>query len=149
MQHTLLIALVILAGALLRLFMLTNQSLWFDEGQSLVVTDSKTLAGTLYELSTRAGGDKYQPLYFLVLSIWRSIMGDSEFSLRLLSVLPGVVALFFMYAAVSNIYGSRHAFWSTTYLTVSAFWICYSQEVRPYSLPVSYTHLTLPTTPYV
>ena len=105
MQHTLLIALVILAGALLRLFMLTNQSLWFDEGQSLVVTDSKTLAGTLYELSTRAGGDKYQPLYFLVLSIWRSIMGDSEFSLRLLSVLPGVVALFFMYAAVSNIYG--------------------------------------------
>ena len=134
MQHTLLIALVILAGALLRLFMLTNQSLWFDEGQSLVVTDSKTLAGTLYELSTRAGGDKYQPLYFLVLSIWRSIMGDSEFSLRLLSVLPGVVALFFMYAAVSNIYGSRHAFWSTTYLTVSAFWICYSQEVRPYSL---------------
>lgn len=133
-RHTVLIALVILAGALLRLFMLTNQSLWFDEGQSLVVTDSKTLTGTLYELSARAGGDKYQPLYFFVLSIWRSIMGDGEFSLRLLSVLPGVAALFFMYAAVVNIYGSRHAFWSTAYLTVSAFWICYSQEVRPYSL---------------
>lgn len=133
-QHTLLIALVILAGALIRLFMLTNQSLWFDEGQSLVVTDSKTLAGTLYELSVRAGGDKYQPLYFFLLSIWRSIMGDSEFSLRLLSVLPSIGALFFMYAAVANIYGSRHAFWSTTYLSVSAFWVCYSQEVRPYSL---------------
>lgn len=133
-RHTLLIAFVILAGALLRLFMLTNQSLWFDEGQSLVVTDSKTLAGTLYELSTRAGGDKYQPLYFFVLSIWRSIVGDSEFSLRLLSVVPGIVALFFMYAAVAKVYGSRHAFWSTTFLTFSAFWVCYSQEVRPYSL---------------
>jgi uncharacterized membrane protein len=133
-RHTVLIALVILGGALLRLFMLTNQSLWFDEGQSLVVTDSKTLAGTFYELSTRPGGDKYQPLYFFVLSIWRSVMGDSEFSLRILSVMPGVVALFFMYATVANVYGSRHAFWSTTYLTVSAFWICYSQEVRPYSL---------------
>ncbi len=133
-RHTVLIALVILGGALLRLFMLTNQSLWFDEGQSLVVTDSKTLAGTFFELSSRAGGDKYQPLYFFILSGWRAIIGDSEFSLRVLSVLPGVVALFFMYATVANIYGSRHAFWSTTYLTVSAFWICYSQEVRPYSL---------------
>ena len=142
-QHTVLIALVILAGALLRLFMLTNQSLWFDEGQSLVVSDSKTLAGTLYELSTRAGGDKYQPLYFFVLSIWRSFMGDSEFSLRLLSVLPGVSALFFMYAAAANIYGTRHAFWSTTYLTVSAFLICYSQEVRPYSLLFSLSVIQL------
>ena len=142
-QHVVLIVLVIVAGALLRLFMLTNQSLWFDEGQSLVVTDTKTLAGTLYELSSRAGGDKYQPLYFFVLSIWRSVMGDSEFVLRSLSVLPGVVALFFMYAAVVNVYGSRHAFWSTTYLTVSAFWICYSQEVRPYSLLFSLSVIQL------
>jgi len=133
-RHTVLVALVVLGGALLRLLLLTNQSLWYDEGQSLVVTDSKTLAGTFYELSATAGGDKYQPLYFLVLSIWRSIAGDNEYTLRLLSVLPGVVALFFMYAAVANVYGSRHAFWSTTYLTVSAFCISYSQEVRPYSL---------------
>ncbi len=133
-RHIALVALLILAGALVRLFMLTNQSLWFDEGQSLVVSDSKTIAGTLYELTIRAGGDKYQPLYFFILSIWRSVMGDSEFSLRLLSVLPGVVSLGFMYAAVVNIFGTRHAFWSTAYVTVSAFWICYSQEVRPYSL---------------
>ena len=134
MRHAVLIAFVILVGALLRLFMLTNQSLWYDEGLSLVVTDSKTLIGTLTDLSARAGGDKYQPLYFLMLSAWRSVVGDSEFSLRLLSVLPGVVALFFMYAAVVNVYGSRHALWSTSYLSVSAFWITYSQEVRPYSL---------------
>jgi len=133
-RHTVLIALVILGGALLRLFMLTNQSLWYDEGLSLVVTDSKTLSGTFDALAARTGGDKYQPLYFFVLSVWRSLIGDSEFSLRIMSVLPGVVALFFMYATVANTYGSRHAFWSTSYLTVSAFWICYSQEVRPYSL---------------
>ena len=133
-RHTILIALVVLGGALLRLFMLTNQSLWYDEGLSLVATDSKTLSGTFDALAGRTGGDKYQPLYFFVLSAWRSVVGDSEFSLRALSVLPGIVALFFMYATVANSYGSRHAFWSTTYLTVSAFWICYSQEVRPYSL---------------
>ena len=133
-RHTVLIVLVILGGALLRLFMLTNQSLWFDEGQSLVVTDSKTFTGTFLELAARAGGDKYQPLYYFILSGWRSVLGDSEYSLRILSVLPGVVALFFMYTTVANIYGNRHAFWSTSYLAVSAFWICYSQEVRPYSL---------------
>jgi len=133
-RHTVLIALIILGGALLRLFMLTNQSLWFDEGQSLLMTDSRTIAGTLLEMATHTGGDKYQPLYFMMLAEWRSILGDSEFSLRIFSVLPGIVALFFMYATVANIYGSRHAVWSTTYLTFSAFWIGYSQEVRPYSL---------------
>ncbi len=132
--HIALVALLILGGALARLFMLTNQSLWFDEGQSLVVSDSKTLAGTLYELTSRAGGDKYQPLYFFMLSLWRSVMGDTEFSLRLLSVIPGIASLGFMYAATLNVYGTRHAFWSTAYISVSAFWICYSQEVRPYSL---------------
>ena len=30
--------------------MLTNQSLWFDEGQSLLMTDSRTIAGTLLEM---------------------------------------------------------------------------------------------------
>jgi len=133
-RHTVLIALVILGGALLRLFMLTNQSLWYDEGLSLVATDSETLRGTLEALAGRTGGDKYQPLYFFILAQWRSVIGDSEFALRFLSVLPGVVALFFMYATVANIFGSRHAVWSTAFLTVSAFWICYSQEVRPYSL---------------
>ena len=78
-RHTVLIVLVILGGALLRLFMLTNQSLWFDEGQSLVVTDSKTFTGTFLELAARAGGDKYQPLYYFILSGWRSVLGDSEY----------------------------------------------------------------------
>lgn len=133
-RYTVLIALVILVGALLRLLLLTSQSLWFDEGQSLVVTDSLTLAGTFHELSIRAGGDKYQPLYFFILSVWRSIMGDSELSLRLLSVIPGIAALICMHGTVTNIFGRRHAFWSTAFITVSAFWICYSQEVRPYSL---------------
>jgi len=53
-QHWVLLALIILGGALLRLLLLTNQSLWFDEGQSLVVTDSGTLAGTIHELSVAA-----------------------------------------------------------------------------------------------
>jgi len=133
-RHTVIIALIILTGALLRLFMLTNQSLWFDEGQSLLMTDSGTTAGTLLEMASHTGGDKYQPLYFMLLAEWRSMVGDSEFALRVLSVLPGVIALFFMYATVACIYGSRHAIWSTTYLTVSAFWISYSQEVRPYAM---------------
>ena len=133
-RYPVLIASVIFGGALLRLFMLTNQSLWYDEGLSLLATDSETLQGTLNALAGRTGGDKYQPLYFFILSAWRSVIGDSEFSLRFLSVLPGVVALIFMSATVARIYGGRHAFWSTSYLTVSAFWICYSQEVRPYSL---------------
>ena len=125
---------VIAVGALLRLFMLTNQSLWYDEGVSIVVTDSRNLADTYAALWDRAGGDKYQPVYFLLLASWRSVFGDGEFALRLLSVIPGVVALLFVHAAARRLFDDKHALWTTLYVAVSAFWICYSQEVRPYSL---------------
>jgi len=124
---------VVAAGAVLRLFMLTNQSLWYDEGVSIVVTDSRNLADTYAALWDRAGGDKYQPVYFLLLAVWRAIFGDGEFALRLMSVIPGVVALLFVHAAARRLFDQQHAFWATLYLSVSAFWICYSQEVRPYA----------------
>ncbi len=125
---------VIAVGAALRLFMLTNQSLWYDEGVSLVVTDSRNLAETYAALWDRAGGDKYQPVYFLVLALWRSVFGDSELALRMLSVIPGALALLFVHATARRLFDDKHALWTTLYLSVSAFWICYSQEVRPYAL---------------
>ena len=125
---------IIAVGTVLRLFMLTNQSLWYDEGVSLVVTDSRSIADTYTALWDRAGGDKYQPVYFLLLAQWRALFGDSELVLRLMSVLPGSAALVFVFAAARRLFDEKHALWTTLYMSVSAFWICYSQEVRPYAL---------------
>ncbi|MEO1349026.1 MAG: glycosyltransferase family 39 protein, partial [Cyanobacteria bacterium J06635_15] len=128
------IALIIFTGTFLRLFLLTHQSLWYDEGISLVLSDGDTFQENFAALWSRPGGDKYQPLYYVLLSVWRSLAGDSEFSIRLFSVLPGIASIAIIYLIAKRLYNERHALWSALLIASSAFCIYYSQEVRPYSL---------------
>ena len=126
------IALVAIS-ALLRLMMIGSQSLWLDEGISLAMTDSKTISGTFEALWSVDGGDKYQPVYFVLLALWRAIMGDSQVTLQLLSVIFGVLTPALLYLSVKPLFGYRHALLSALFIACSAFCINYSQEVRPYS----------------
>lgn len=130
-----LIALVCLfcVAVVLRLYLLTNQSFWFDEGATLAMTDSASLGSTYDALMAITGGDKYQPLYFFVLALWRSVVGESEFALRLFSVIPGVLTPIVVYFAVKPLFGVRHALLSSVFLVCSGFCIAYSQELRPYA----------------
>lgn len=121
-------------ASMLRLFLLTNQSFWFDEGATLAMTDSVDVRHTYYSLMTISGGDKFQPLYFYLLSVWRAIFGDSEFALRFFSVIPGVLTPIVVYLAAKPLFGERHALLSAIFLVCSGFCISYSQELRPYGL---------------
>ncbi|MDZ8079551.1 MAG: glycosyltransferase family 39 protein [Nostoc sp. DedQUE01] len=117
-----------------RFFLLQNQSLWFDEGWSLSLSDATSFQENLYKIVNREAGDKYQPLYYLLLFYWRSFFGDSEFAIRSLSALLGVGSVIVMYFTCLNVYGKKHAFWSSLILAVSSFSVFYSQDARPYSL---------------
>ena len=124
---------LLVSATALRLYMLTGQSLWFDEGASLIMTDSLNLFNTWQTLWSIAGGDKYQSLYFLLLAKWRFFVGESEYLLRLLSVIPGILTPVCIFLAVKQIFGSRHALYSALFIVFSSFCVSYSQEVRPYS----------------
>jgi len=117
-----------------RFFLLQNQSLWFDEGWSLALSDATSLQENFYKIVNREAGDKYQALYYLLLFYWRSFFGDSEFAIRSLSALFGVGSVIIMYFTCLSIYGKKHAFWSSLILAVSSFSVFYSQDARPYSL---------------
>ena len=134
---------IVVLAALLRLFMLSSQSLWLDEGASLAMTDSGTVKGTLDALWSITGGDKYQVVYFLVLSTWRSWVGDSQFYLQSLSVVPGILTPVFIYLAVKILFGARHAVIAAVFVTCSAFCISFSQEVRPYAYLICIASLHL------
>jgi uncharacterized membrane protein len=125
---------IVIISIFMRFFLLPNQSLWFDEGWSLSLSDAKTVQENLAVIITREAGDKYQPLYYLVLFYWRSIFGDSEFAIRSLSALLGVGSVIALYFTCLRIYGKKHAFWSSIILAFSAFSVFYSQDARPYSL---------------
>lgn len=127
---------IIALGGFLRFSLLTHQSLWYDEGIALEITDGESIQTTFDAMWGRSGGDKYQPLYYVILFLWRKIFGSSEMALRTLSVIPGVASLILVFLLTRKVYGDRHAFWSTLLISVSAFCIYFSQEVRPFSLQI-------------
>ena len=137
------IFLIVGFSIILRFFLLDNQSLWYDEGMSLSYSDGVSLSETFSRILSREAGDKYQPLYYLLLFAWRSLFGESEFALRSLSALLGVASVITIFFTTLWIYGKNHAVWSSLILAVSSFCIYYSQEARAYSLLIFLASLQL------
>ena len=77
---------IVLVAFSLRAFHLDYQSLWSDEGISLL-----RAAQSLGEL-WRNMPVEHVPGYFLLLHLWMRYTSESDFALRYLSLLPGVFA---------------------------------------------------------
>lgn len=137
------VILIISISIFLRFFLLDNQSLWYDEGISLVKSDGTSIQENLSKLLGRESGDKYQPLYYLLLFYWRSAFGNTEFVIRSLSALLGVGSVIAIFFTTLRIYGKNHAIWSSLILGFSSFGVYYSQEARPYSLLIFLASLQL------
>ncbi|MEJ2749255.1 MAG: glycosyltransferase family 39 protein, partial [Anaerolineae bacterium] len=72
----------------LRVYRLGDKSVWWDEGLA-AWTARSSLAAT----ANWTAHDVHPPLYFWLLHFWRLASGDSEFGLRLLSVLLGLLTV--------------------------------------------------------
>jgi hypothetical protein len=125
---------IVVVGSWLRLVMLTHQSLWWDEGYSLYYSGTDSIQATFHRLASTNSSERFQPLYFLILNIWRNIFGDSVSSLRLLSVLFGSAFLVVTYRLAIRLYDRSHAIWALLAAAFSAYAVYYSQETRPYAL---------------
>ncbi len=123
---------ILLLAFLLRIAYLDAQSLWWDEAMSVVV-GSMDLRSALENRSSGGGGAGF--LYFLVLHFWLRL-GQSDFMVRALSVLFGVLAVAAMFPLAYAVGGRRLGVISAFALAISPFHIWYSQEVRMYSLAV-------------
>lgn len=72
-------------------------------------------------------------LYYVLLKIWIYI-GQSGFTMRLLSVIFAVSSIPVIYAIGKKLFGSRTAIISAYILSANAFFIYYAREARGYSL---------------
>lgn len=79
----------ILLAFTLRVYRSDAQSLWYDEGYSAYL-GAHLPVGQALDLTAR---DVVPPLYYLLLRPWLALVGTSEFALRYLSVLFGVVGV--------------------------------------------------------
>ena len=118
---------IILAAFGLRAYHLDYQSLWSDEGISILRAAQPL--GQLW----RTMPVEHVPGYFALLHVWMRLTGDADYALRYLSLLPGVFAVALMMRAGRDLGSRRIGVIAGVLLATSAFQVWYSQEVRMYS----------------
>jgi mannosyltransferase len=122
---------ITILGALLRLHYLGAESLWFDESASVAIAHLDWR--NLWKVVSLAEANMV--LYYGLLHVWLSF-GESEFVVRSLSVLAGVLTVPLIYAIGKRMFGTRVGLVSAVLLATNVFHIKYSQEARGYSLVV-------------
>jgi len=124
----LLCAILFLALAL-RSFRLDGQSLWSDEGVSVALAQRD-----LATIARDAAHDIHPPLYYYLLHFWVGLFGTGEIAVRSLSVLCGLLLVFFTYLLGRALFDDRVAPVASFLAAISPFQIYYSQETRMYIL---------------
>lgn len=134
MQNRFWIVWVLLLAFAVRVYQLDTQSFWNDEGSSYVQA-TRSFA----EIAENAAADIHPPAYYWALHVWRGLVGESEFALRYLSVLAGVLTVAFAYGYGLRLYPSQREVGAIIGLTggllvaLNTFQIYYSQEARMYA----------------
>lgn len=121
---------LITAGLALRLNALGFQSLWRDEVDAIRFA----LAPLPDLIQTFSQPGFNGPLYFLLLRGWIGAAGQSEYALRFLSLIFGVVGIALIYVLGRRLFNRPIGLVAALLLTVSAYHVWYSQEVKMYTL---------------
>ncbi len=130
--HLALIA-VILLGTLLQVWGLEGKSLWIDEEVTVYVVSRDDWGGVLQAVAALEGRP---PLYYLLLHGWTLLLGDSDFSLRLLSVTFCVLSLALLFALGRTLGNEWWGLLATYLLVISPAYVLFGRMVRAYPLTV-------------
>lgn len=116
-------------AALLRLLYLGKKSFWLDEIVSVSIARLDPAGFRNIVLSWELN----EGLYYTLLRSWMHL-GQGEFFVRLLSLLPSVAAIPFVYLLGRKLVSERAGLVAALLLAVNAFDVRYAQEARAYSL---------------
>jgi mannosyltransferase len=118
-------------AVVLGLIGLGSKGLWLDEGLSAAIARTDPLTAFTAAWNTQTPGAI--ALYYEILH-FSTILGDSEFVLRLLSVLCTALAVPVVYFLGCRLAGSRAGLIAAFLIAASPFVVRYSQEARPYAM---------------
>ncbi|MCU0243019.1 MAG: glycosyltransferase family 39 protein [Vicinamibacteria bacterium] len=122
---------IIAVGLFFRLRGLGRENLWLDEVVSVEWIRLPFLA-----MLRAIADDVHAPLYFILLRLWCGLCGASEFSVRALSAVFGLLSLVAVESLGRRLYGVGVGLSAAALLAVCPYHIYYSQEARPYALLV-------------
>nr|MBC7245439.1 glycosyltransferase family 39 protein [Chloroflexota bacterium] len=139
-RYILVLAIILLAAFSLRIWLLGNQNIWWDEGLAIWAVRQGWAQMTLWTAS-----DVHPPVYFWLLWAWVRLAGESEFSARFLSLICGMVTIAALYPLGKFLLGRKVALGSVALLALSRFHIWWSQEMRMYIVATMWGVLSLYT----
>lgn len=130
---------VVLSAFGLRVFLLGNQELRGDEAFSYLFAQLP-MSAVIPELIDQ--GDPHPPFHYLLLNGWVDLTGVSEFAMRFLSLLPGLLLVPVLFQLGREMTGRRLGILAATLATISPSLIWLAQDVRnQYTLAILFTTL--------
>ncbi|MGC2112731.1 MAG: glycosyltransferase family 39 protein [Candidatus Korobacteraceae bacterium] len=123
--------LIVVVGAALRLIALGHKSFWIDEIASVAIAQRPGPA--FWRFLWHDEGN--MAAYYVLLRPWLHI-GHGEAIVRLLSVLPGVLSIPYMYVFGRRLFGSATGLLAAALFALNPCAIAGSQEARAYSFLV-------------
>jgi mannosyltransferase len=125
---------VVIVNVGFRIIGLDYSSFWYDE---IISVQSASLEfGHIKHVSE---WDNNPPFYYYCLNVWISLFGDSEFNVRLLSVVFSAVAGGVMFLFCNRFFNKTVAIIASFLYLSSNMLFFYSHEARAYSLSVLLT----------
>lgn len=123
---------ITLAGLLLRLYGIDKDNgLWYDEMLSYSLSKESFPLGIIETVSK----NEFQGfLHYLYLGFWMILFGESDLSLRMSSLIFGVLLIPSVYFLARELYSKNAGLFAAFIAGINPVLIYYSQEVRPYSL---------------
>lgn len=115
-------------AAFLRIVGSGSMPLWTDEGWSHWAANVGTLNDTLQIVAE----DRHPPLYFLALSAWIDLTGESRAGMRFLSIAAGLLTIAATYRVTFDTFGRRAAILPAFGLALLPLAAYYDQEIRHY-----------------
>ena len=142
-------------GALIRLDRITRQSLWVDEYWALYLATGRgntifdiplntlvrnppacnfTDAPAWWHIWIGLASTPHPPLYHLTLRAWVDLFGDSDFSIRWMSAVFGLIAIPLIFDLGRALHGKLAGIIAAGMVTFAPIQIDFSQQARPYTL---------------
>src|SRR5262249_18462473 len=118
----------IVIGAAARILNTGHWPVWTDEGWSTWAASDHHISAIL----DKVAADRHPPLYFLSLSAWWTIAGDSRIALRFLSIASGLLTIAIVYRIGSDVFDSGTGVCGALLYAVLNVAVYYSQEIRHY-----------------
>jgi uncharacterized membrane protein len=124
---------ILVIAAILRVYGISAESPWTDEIASIRILRNPSVGDVLREATARG---HLMPGYFILAYFWSSTINSSVVSLRLFSVLAGLVSIGLLYHLVRKAFSPIAGLAAAALMAVSKAHIFYSQEIRSYSWTV-------------